>query len=59
MATLNSILEKTSKSNPSIKRIYASVKTDDDKSYYSFYPDKIVKTTDTAKTLNTQQITDH
>lgn len=43
--------EKTSKNNSSIKRIYASVKTDDNKSFYSFYPDKIVKTTDTAKTL--------
>ena len=43
--------EKTSKNNSSVKRIYASVKTDDNKSYYSFYPDKIVKTTDTAKTL--------
>ncbi len=43
--------EKTSKTNSSIKRIYSSVKTDDNRSYYSFYPDKIVKTTDTAKTL--------
>ena len=43
--------EKISKENPSIKRIYASVKTTDNKSYYSFYPDKIVKTTDTAKAL--------
>ena len=44
--------EKVTKDNSSIKRIYASVKTADSKSYYSFYPDKIVKTTDTAKTLN-------
>lgn len=43
--------EKTSKNNSSIKRIYASVRTDDNKTYYSFNPDKIVKTTDTAKTL--------
>lgn len=43
--------EKISKNNPSIKRIYASVKTAANYSYYSFYPDKIVKTTDTAKTL--------
>ena len=43
--------EKNSKKNPSIKRIYASVKTADNNSYYSFYPDKIVKTTDTAKAL--------
>lgn len=43
--------ERISKSNSSIKRIYASVKTGDSQSYYSFYPDKIVKTTDKAKTL--------
>lgn len=43
--------EKGTKDNSSIKRIYASVKTDHSKSYYSFYPDKIVKTTDTAKEL--------
>ena len=43
--------EKVTKNNSSIKRIYASVKTADSKSYYSFYPDKIVKTTDTAKGL--------
>ena len=43
--------EKSSKNNSSVKRIYASVKTGNNKSYYSFYPGKIVKTTDTAKTL--------
>jgi hypothetical protein len=43
--------EKISKNNSSVKRIYASVKIGDNESYYSFYPDKIVKTTDTAKTL--------
>ncbi len=43
--------EKTSQKNSSVKRIYATVKTADNKSYHSFYPDKIVKTTDTAKTL--------
>jgi hypothetical protein len=43
--------ERISKNNSSIKRIYASVKTGDSQSYYSFYPDKIVKTTDKAKTL--------
>jgi hypothetical protein len=43
--------EKVTKDISSIKRIYASVRTADSKSYYSFYPDKIVKTTDTAKTL--------
>ena len=43
--------EKISKEKPFIKRIYASVKSADNKSYYSFYPDKIVKTTDTAKAL--------
>ena len=43
--------ERTSRNNSFVKRIYASVKTDDNKSFYSFYPDKIVKTTDTAKTL--------
>ena len=43
--------EKVTKDNSSIKRIYASVKTADNKSYYSFYPDKIVKTTDKAKAL--------
>ena len=43
--------EKITKDNSSIKRIYASVKTAGSKSYYSFYPDKIVKTTDTAKAL--------
>ena len=43
--------EKVTKDNSSIKRIYASVKTADNKSYYSFYPDKIVKTTDTTKAL--------
>jgi len=43
--------ERISKNNSSIKRIYASVKTCNSQSYYSFYPDKIVKTTDTAKAL--------
>ena len=43
--------EKVSKNNSSVKRIYASVKTSDNQNYYSFYPDKIVKTSDTAKTL--------
>jgi hypothetical protein len=43
--------EKVTKDNSTIKRIYASVKTANSKSYYSFYPDKIVKTTDTAKAL--------
>ena len=31
--------------------VYASVKTGESQSYYSFYPDKIVKTTDKAKAL--------
>jgi hypothetical protein len=44
--------ERISKNNSSIKRIYASVKTGESQSYYSFYPDKIVKTTDKAKALN-------
>jgi hypothetical protein len=43
--------EKISKNNSSVKRIYASVKTGDNQSYYSFYPVKIVKTSDSAKTL--------
>ena len=43
--------ERISKNNSSIKRIYASVKTGKSQSYYSFYPDKIVKTTDKAKAL--------
>ena len=43
--------EKVSKNNSSVKRIYASVKTSDNQNYYSFYPDKIVKTSDIAKTL--------
>ena len=44
-------VEKDSKNKSTIKRIYASVKSDDNKSYYSFYPDGIIKTTDTAKVL--------
>ncbi len=43
--------EKVTKDNSSMKRIYASTKTADCKSYYSFYPNRIVKTTDTAKSL--------
>ena len=43
--------ETTSKNNPSIKRIYASVKSDNNQSFYSFYPYKMVKTTDTSKNL--------
>jgi hypothetical protein len=43
--------EKVTKGISSIKRIYASVKSTNSKSYYSFYPDKIIKTTDTAKAL--------
>lgn len=43
--------ERISKKNSSIKRIYAYVSTDNNKSFYSFYPDKIVKTTDTARGL--------
>lgn len=43
--------EKISRNNSTIKRIYASVKTGGVQSYYSFYSDKIVKMTDTAKTL--------
>lgn len=44
-------MEKTSKNDSSIKRIYAFVKTGSTKSFYSFYPDTIIKTTDTAKEL--------
>ncbi|MEO9210077.1 MAG: hypothetical protein ABI208_03215 [Ginsengibacter sp.] len=43
--------EKISKNNFSIKRIYASVTANGHKRYYSFYPDKIDKTIDTAKAL--------
>ena len=43
--------EKDSKNSSSIKRIYASVEIANNKSYYSFYPEKIVKTTGTAKAL--------
>jgi hypothetical protein len=44
--------EKVTKQDLSTKRIYASIKAAGHISYYSFFPDEIHKTTDTAKDLS-------
>jgi hypothetical protein len=41
-------VEKMTTDNSDVKRIYASVDSNGHKSYYSFYPDNIVMTTDKA-----------
>jgi len=43
--------ENITKEDLNIKRIYASVDCSRNRSYYSFYPDRIVKTTSTDKAL--------
>ena len=44
-------IEKQTKDNTDIKRIYASVDSNNNKNYYSFYHDRIVRITENAKTL--------
>jgi hypothetical protein len=49
--TVRFYAEKSSRLSTDMKRIYASTGRNKNKSYYSFYPDRIVKTMESTKNL--------